>query len=266
MKAALNCASRLIYLFNNQCELATDDPLVRERALRSIYGYMSKNFSFSEDPYTRIGTEIDGILKKQTGNPDPYKELKDEANRRSKRIAAGLKPRNLKEALHVALAGNALDFANIPPKEAYALLERALKEKLDIDDTKRAVELLENVKRITFVADNAGEVFFDKLLIDRLQGKRIKLIVRGKPLANDAMRSDAEEAGIKVDEIVGYNSFGYHEKEKDLILAKGQASYVTLTELNNPVTIYVMKLKCPEVAAHLKSRVGANVIKVVENP
>jgi uncharacterized protein with ATP-grasp and redox domains len=265
MKAALNCASRLIYLFNNQCELATGDPKVREKALRSIYDYMSRNFSFSEDPYTRIGTEIDGILKRQTGNPDPYRALKEEANRRSKRIAAGLKPKNLAEALRVALAGNALDFANVPPKEAYGLLEKTLKEKLDIDDTKMAVGLLEKAKRITFVADNAGEVFFDKLLIDKLRGKRIKLIVRGKPLANDAMAEDAEAAGIKVDEVVGYPRFGYFEKEKDLVLAKGQAAYVTLTELNNPATIHVMKLKCPEVAAHVGSYVGANVIKVVEN-
>lgn len=265
MKAAMNCASRLVRFFATECELATGDRKTREKAMRAAYAYLSNNFSLSEDPYSRIGTAIDGILKEQTGNPDPYAELKKEANRRSREIAEKLRPKNLGGALRFALAGNALDFANIPPKDAYPLLERTLKEKLDIDDTGRAVELIKRAKRITYVADNAGEVFFDGLLIGMLKGKRIKLVVRARPLMNDAMAEDAEEAGIKVDEIVEYPRFGYMEKEIDLVLAKGQASYVTLTEVDNPAVIYILKVKCPEIAEHLGTRVGANVIKVIEN-
>ncbi|GAJ20810.1 unnamed protein product, partial [marine sediment metagenome] len=50
-------------------------------------------------------------------------------------------------------------------------------------------ESLNKIDTIIYLADNAGEVVFDRLLIEELVeelGKQVIYVVRGKPIINDA--------------------------------------------------------------------------------
>lgn len=62
-----------------------------------------------------------------------------------------------------------------------------------MDELFRAAEKAE---RILYLADNAGEIVFDRLLIEALQAKRVTVAVRGVPVLNDATLDEAGVAGL----------------------------------------------------------------------
>ena len=64
----------------------------------------------------------------------------------------------------------------------------------DMTAFKKAVT---EAQTILYLADNAGEIFFDRLLIEQLTGARVTLAVRGMPVINDATREDALAAGLE---------------------------------------------------------------------
>lgn len=98
----------------------------------------------------------------------------------------------------------------------------------------------ERARSILYLADNAGEIFFDRLLIERLPAQKTVVVVRGAPGPNDATRADAEAA--------------------DLVLAKGQGNYETLAEADKNA-YFLFMVKCPLVAGRVGESVGSLVAK-----
>jgi uncharacterized protein with ATP-grasp and redox domains len=111
------------------------------------------------------------------------------------------------------------------------------------------------------LGDNAGEVFFDRLLIEELVGCPITFVVRGAPIINDALRGDAKRAGLdKLVTVMDNGSdapgtileecsedFKRQFREADLVVAKGQGNYHTLRDQGKRM-FYLLKVKCPVVA------------------
>ena len=52
-------------------------------------------------------------------------------------------------------------------------------------------EHLEKARNILFIADNAGESVFDRVLIEEMKDKDIIYAVKAKPIINDATFVDA---------------------------------------------------------------------------
>jgi uncharacterized protein with ATP-grasp and redox domains len=125
--------------------------------------------------------------------------------------------------------------------------------------------------------DNAGEIVFDRLLIEELAGHDVTACVRGGPVINDATLADAEQVGLPdLCRVIttGSDAVGVEWDEAsddlkrafaaaDLVIAKGQANFETLS--GRPETIYfILKAKCDCVARELGVRLGDVVI--VRNP
>ena len=79
--------------------------------------------------------------------------------------------------------------------DALAAVEAAFSQPL-LGDLPGFREAVGQAARILYVADNAGEIVFDRLLIGELGAERTTLAVRGAPVLNDATREDAEAARI----------------------------------------------------------------------
>jgi len=93
-------------------------------------------------------------------------------------------------------------------------------------------------------ARNAGEIAFDRLLIEQLGPARVTVAVRGGPVINDATRADARAVGLhEISEIIDNGSdapgtllddcsqeFKRCFIEADLILAKGQGNFEMLSD------------------------------------
>jgi uncharacterized protein with ATP-grasp and redox domains len=180
-------------------------------------------------------------------------------------------------AVSLAIAGNVIDFgcrSHVTPADVRQAIEDALDHPLDsvtVADLRRRIE---SARLILYLADNAGEIVFDRLLLEQMPIERVTLVVRGDPVINDATREDAEAAGLNSLVRVTDNgsdvpgtilescsrSFQTRFARSDLVIAKGQGNYETLGE-THPQVVFLFKVKCPVVARDVGCDVGRLIVR-----
>lgn len=238
-------------------------------------------------PHTpvRLTAEIHALRRSHLGVDDPYSQVKIDANRSAlallpelrRRLAAS--PDRLNAAARIAIAGNIIDHGSLG--EAYdvaAALERCLVEPLGIDDFAPFRAGLAGARRIVYVGDNAGEIVFDRLLIETIQQERtgieIAFIVRGSPILNDVTRADAEAVGLGHRVRIEASGAGAPGCEldrapaevrvlfdaADLIISKGQGNYEALSSAPYPVYFF-LQVKCPVIARDIGACKGDSVLQ-----
>jgi uncharacterized protein with ATP-grasp and redox domains len=90
---------------------------------------------------------------------------------------------------------------------------------LAIDDIDKAYEITKKLDSVLFLADNAGEIVFDTLLVEQLKnmGLKVTYVVKGGPVINDATMEDVELSNIDklADEVIttGTDAVGLLKKE-----------------------------------------------------
>ncbi len=132
-----------------------------------------------------------------------------------------------------------------------------------------------------YLTDNAGEIAFDRLVVDELKdfGCRVTVAVKGGPSLNDALMEDAETVGMAetADGVIttGTDAVGISLSESseefveayegaDVILAKGMANWETLTEYRAPCpTLFLLRTKCEPVAEAVGAPLRRNIAKLV---
>ncbi|MDI9646179.1 MAG: ARMT1-like domain-containing protein [Archaeoglobales archaeon] len=219
---------------------------------------------------------------------DPFFELKKKANDTSKlivpmaeKIVSSSKDR-IKAAIKIAIIGNVFDYGVLGHKVADEFEQFFIKkfhEELAIDDTEKIRELARG--NVVYLTDNAGEIFFDAILMREIKKecKKLTVVVRGKPILNDATIEDAKLAGIDkiADEILtnGKGAIGIMLEElpedtlsrlrnADLIISKGMANYECLSNSIFKPIAFLLTAKCLPIAEDLNVEVGKMVAKVIE--
>jgi len=227
-------------------------------------------------------SEILFYLSKTLGIADFYLEDKRKHNHQ----AMGLLPmlnsfldkssERLLTALLLSAAGNIIDLGISNTFNLEKNIEKCLREGFEIDDYKTFKSDLLSASNLLLIADNAGEIVFDKLLIEQIQiySQRhgndrldIKVMVKDKPVLNDATMQDAIEINLTNTcdvittqcnyigaplELIGPNALNSFN-EADIIIAKGQGNYETLGEeksLHNRLYI-LLQAKCQVIANSL---------------
>jgi uncharacterized protein with ATP-grasp and redox domains len=141
-------------------------------------------------------------------------------------------------------------------------------ENFVINDVEQFEAKLKKSSRLLYLADNAGEVFFDLPLL-RLLRKRasVAYVVKSAPVQNDITLDDIRMAGIE-DELgevlttgtatpgidFSLASVGFKKEfdSADLIFAKGMGYYESLSELPaKGIVFYCLRAKCQPVADSL---------------
>jgi len=259
---------------------AVQDPSVQAEAMRELQRAID-DIDMRESPPV-MGQRIHRIVREVTGNQDPYREVKDRFNQLAleryteltETVRRSASP--VEAAVRLAIAGNVIDSgANGELDETHvrSAVRSAFSEPLDgrAEDFAQAVSA---AQRILYLADNAGEIVFDRLLIELLPLERVTVAVRGAPVLNDATIADARTAGLLgVVQVVDNGSdapgtiledctesFRERFDEADLVIAKGQGNYETLSEVEHNV-FFLLKVKCPVIARDIKCDVGAMVLK-----
>ncbi len=158
-----------------------------------------------------LGAVSDGHMQQMYGlDPDHMKAEKDFSNRFvlerlpeiQQRICAA--PDRVYAALQFAVLGNYLDFSALQGEVRFDALEKMLDSALDMDLDRACYRSfcrdLSVGKKLLYLADNAGEIVFDRVLAQHLQAAyphlEITFCVRGSAVSNDATRRDAAAAGI----------------------------------------------------------------------
>lgn len=240
-----------------------------------------------------LGTKRDRIIKQLTSNGDPYKRSKKMSNEKAlkmlpharKLVEAGYNQQErFKKACLCAIVGNIMEF-DIPGHKFtlnnLAGCFRGAAKDLVIDDIDKAYELAKKAEGILYLADNAGEIVFDTLLVEQLNnmGLKVTYVVKGGPVINDATLDDVVFSGMDklADNILttGTDAVGLLKKEvspeflkvydaAELVFAKGMGYAETLTEykLTKP-HLLLFRTKCVPVANYFCSQRDKNIAKLM---
>lgn len=137
-------------------------------------------------------------------------------------------------------------------------------------------EVARRARRVLYIADNAGEIGFDTLLISKLKemGLRITLFVKDAPFFEDATIQDAVFFHLdrSVDDLLSVKGLFIptHSpsplikalSKADLVISKGTGNYEALEgEVHGKPCIYMLKVKCKPVAAKVGAETGTFVVK-----
>jgi len=226
-----------------------------------------------------MGRIIHKIVRQLANSPDPYREIKTEHNRIALQIYPALKDKvekakdKLLMAIKIATAGNVIDLGAKGKVNIKEEIEEILRQNFSIFDYEKFKDKLKKTDKILYIADNSGEIVFDRILIENL-GKEVIYAVREKPIINDATIEDALFCGIdKVAKVISSGSdapgtiisecsknfLSYYEKAK-LIISKGQGNYETLSEEKKPI-FFLLKAKCPVIARDIGCEPGDIILK-----
>lgn len=238
-----------------------------------------KDFDRNESP--AVNSTL-ALLKAQEiiGSKDPYSKVKRQSNDlamalypRLRNIIAKAKDR-LYEALKVSVAGNVIDLGINRSFDIEEGLRYSLESGFSLDHYSRFLKPLEKTDKLLFIGDNAGEILFDRLLVEELaaRGKQVTYVVKQGPILNDSTMEDAVYTGMdKVARVItsGSNYLGTYLKKispefKDLldnsslIISKGQANFESLENEASfrGKIFYLLKIKCDEIARVSGSRLG----------
>ncbi|MBS7619830.1 DUF89 family protein [Candidatus Bathyarchaeota archaeon] len=289
MKVNSRCGFCLFYRGYREIERSTKDEHVRYEAVKGLLGLLSKEFHREAVPST-LGSMRDRLIKRVTGCGDPYRDLKKLANKEALKMLPRLEalvesqPRDerLRTACKIACLGNVIEY-DVPghSHDVGEVLKQLEAEEFFIDDTDNFKSLLKPGAKVMLLADNAGEIVLDRLVVRELKdlGCKVTVSVKGGPALNDALMEDAEESGMlnDADEVIttGTDAIGVsllessaEFKEKfhasEVIVSKGMANWETLTEMEAPCPIlFIFRTKCEPVANSLGAPLEKNIAKLV---
>lgn len=250
-----------------------------------------KQYQGDTDTYTAAMNQIDCVLdqikKKGSSAPvimaavmeiiketlqltDVYKDIKQKYNHfllnKEEQILDTIRKQEdcFLAALQYAITGNYIDFgamSDVDDEKLEELLNNWSSIQLDDAEVDNLKGELERAKKILYITDNAGEIVLDKVFIIILKqlypDMEIGVLVRGRPILNDATIEDAESIGLTRLVHVLDNGNGIpgtvlenitkEAKEwietSDLCIAKGQGNFETLHGCGENI-YYLFLCKC----------------------
>jgi uncharacterized protein with ATP-grasp and redox domains len=292
VKVEAECASCILARATAETYEATTNPALRFRAMKEVIKLLNREFRPTTVP-ADIGTKRDRLIKQLTGNNDPYKRNKKMSNEKAMKLlpyarkiveAGYTQQERFKKACLCAIVGNIMEFDIPGHKFSFKTLTKSFREAakdLVVDDVDRAYELAKKARSILYLADNAGEIVFDTLLVEQLKnmGLKVTYVVKGGPVINDATLEDVEPSGMGklADNILttGTDAVGLLPKEvsqeflkvyeaAELVFAKGMGYAETLTELKlTKPHLLLFRTKCNPVANYFCAPRHRNIAKLM---
>jgi uncharacterized protein with ATP-grasp and redox domains len=282
MRTNLDCFPCFLRQALEASRMATKDENTHRKVLDSVLLILS-DISVQASP-PEIALLVHRRVKAITENPDPYKEAKRRQNDLALRYASTLSAQiadvshPLKAALVLSATGNSIDVApDYQPPNIYKRCLEMMGRGFAWDDYELLYERLARSKSILFLGDNAGEIIWDKILIEELLNRfdlDIMYAVRGWPILNDVTMEDAEYVGMaQLVKVISNGSdapgtllnrcseeFVSRFSKTDLILSKGQGNYESLSRENRPI-FFLLNVKCPVIAEDVHCGIGDIVLK-----
>lgn len=261
----------------------------RKHLLEKVAALLPKFSARVSPPETAV--EIRHEVQRVIGRRDLYAGIKKESNafalgiygRLRKRIVRSIDP--LKTAVETAILGNMIDFGAKSVLDIEEFKKRLLdgewvgflKGRNPIFHFPEFKKALVRARSVLYLADNAGETVFDRLLIEEIirldPAKKVAYAVKSGPTINDALEEDALASGLGSSaEIIpnGADAAGtvlslcspefrrrFHAA--DMVIGKGQGNYESLSGARRTV-FFLFMVKCPIVARDVGGSIGDVVL------
>lgn len=215
------------------------------------------------------------MIAGEMGVEDPYQAIKRECN---DAVLAEMEflskwlgePDSIDYALRYAVAGNTIDYGIQHDFDLGKVAAMAMKNAVAVDDSSLLKNELGQARKIAYVLDNAGEIVFDRILIETInqlyQPEQILAVVRDRPFINDALLHDAKVAGLtSISNVKIRAMFPRIPTERDasikvwkevqscdVIIAKGQANYEAFSEVKGMYFLFL--IKCEQVRKEISKQ------------
>ena len=271
MKTQLDCIPCFVRQALEAARQAGADETIQVKVLRRVCRWVSDMDMDMSPPL--MGQRIHRLVRELTGNTDPYAECKSKFNHAVLELLPELRqeiassPDPLSTAVRLAIAGNAIDmgaYSGLDNNNLRPILTRAMASPVVgvLESLRKAIR---HANTILYLADNAGEIVLDRLLIEQLRPERVTVVVRGQPVLNDATLVDVTAAGLNdMVEVIdngsdapgtllsdGAADMRQRLAHADVVLAKGQGNYETLSDETRPNLFFLLMAKCPVIAGHI---------------
>ncbi len=257
----------------------SSDSALREAIVREVLSIMQSADLSKPPAYTT--TFIHRLIRNRLGL-DPFEKVKDMYNRVALGLYDSLKEEirrsddPLRTAARLAIAGNVIDFGIFTSVDIDKSIKRSLESEIGEDDYEDFRDSVSKAHEVLYLPDNAGEIVFDRLLIEELiaLGKKVTAVVKGSPVINDVTAADALQAGLAaICKIIDNGSDGVgtileltsaefrnQYQEAEFVISKGQANFETLTG-NTKKTYFLFQSKCDVVSKELGLIPGSMLLK-----
>lgn len=282
MHTHLGCLPCLLQQALNASQRVTPD-LERQREVLEAVALQLPRLDPTASPVDN-GDIVHRVVRLTLSCDDPFRAIKQASNRMCLDVLPHYR-RSVKKStdpllasLRQAAAANAIDVGPGFGHEydVASTLDEILEGRFDFDDYPVFREQLSGVGEVLYLADNAGEIAFDRLVIEQLSalGKRVTFVVRGGPILNDATIEDARIAGIdELAEVIANGQrgpgtslnladtqFANRVRNAGLILSKGQGNYEGLS--GESLQIYFLfRVKCRVVAQDVRAPMGTILLR-----
>ncbi|MBU4350210.1 DUF89 family protein [bacterium] len=289
MRTYLDCIPCFYRQALDAARIAGADEIVQKKIIDEL-SKLIPDFPLEASP-PEMGRTVYALVREIIGVKDPFKEIKESSNKMALSLYPELKQEinnsedRLLTAVKLSIAGNVIDYGVKNSLNVEEEINKIFNKDFRSDNKNNKTvfryqefkEILSKVNHVIYLADNAGEVVFDRLLIEELTeklGKQVIYVVRGKPIINDALIEDAIFCGInKVAKIISSGSdapgtilkycspeFIELYQKAELIISKGQGNYESLSEEDKSI-FFLFKAKCPVIAKDIGCEVGDMVLK-----
>lgn len=281
MKVHLDCFPCFLRQCITALRLGTDDESLHEAILKSVLKDIQT--ADTSKPPAYATTFIYRTIRQMLGK-DPFRDVKSQYNHVALTLYPSLKATieksadKLWTATRLAIAGNVIDFGVFTSVDIEGAIRKALGNPLAIDDFVIFRDALSEADEILYLTDNAGEIVFDRLLIETLisLGKKVKAVVKGLPVINDSTMDDAIESGLtEVCEVIDNGSdavgtilewtsspFQRIFNDANFVISKGQGNFETLMKVEKKI-FFLFQSKCDVVSKELGVLTGSMLLKGV---
>ncbi len=253
--------------------LVDADESTRRKIMRNVLREMA-DATFHQSP-PALAQRIHRTIRQGLDCQDPYAAVKIESNELALSMIDALREDvqkaddPLAASLRLAIAGNIIDYGvghDVSPETVRTTIEEAIDRPVNPAAVDRLRDKLDSADRILYLADNAGEIILDRLVVEQLPPGKVTVAVRRSPILNDVTRQDAEAAGLtEIARVIDNGNdapgtvlpdcsedFRHEFNSADVIIAKGQGNFESLTDTpSDTPLLLVFKAKCSLVCSLL---------------
>ena len=277
MKTHQTCIPCIMKLFTSTLEKVTLPQDQKAEFLARFEAYW-KEADMSLPPARTVGMIYQQVLQ-ETGQKDLFKAQKTRGVQEALLLYPRLKSigdrstDKLEAALRVSALGNILDAGNPNSYDLEEEISQLFAAPLRGASLDLFKDRLNNSSSLLFLADNAGETVFDRVLIETLD-LPVRYAVKSAPALDDALLEDARQAGLEKLTTLLETGTSYPGtylpscspefqevfQKSPLIIAKGQANYETLSEVSQEL-FFLLIIKCQVIGDDIGLPVGSLTLK-----
>ena len=272
MKLQPECITCIIAQVKNVTNMFGLSEEKREEAMRDTHTYLA-GANYEGCTPESMG-ELWQILLRHVGEKDPYAAIKSLCNQEAMKMLPATREKIARAgapftvALKYAIAGNLIDYGLEHPvsiEEQNAQIDAIANTAFSIDDSDKLLSAMKHAKTMLYLGDNAGEIVFDKLLVEQIRKRfpqiDLAFVVKGSPVLNDVTHADADEVGMQdVARVIDNGdaspgtvlprtseAFQAAFAGADVILSKGQGNYESLSGVEKENLFFLFTAKCDTV-------------------